>query len=144
MLDYFVEGGTPFMGLLTIMFFLMIIQSVRTVIRFSGGSTDYEELKRMTDYVRSIGVLALVVGILGQLLGLYGAFEYIQEVGAVSQTMLVSGIKVSMITNNTEVIHITFNALDSSDHTSDWFNSSKVMSSSWSDVTSSSYLSITG
>jgi biopolymer transport protein ExbB/TolQ len=76
----------------------MIIQAVRTIIKSSTGVSDYQDLKRMTDYVRSMGVLALVVGILGQLLGLYGAFEYIQEVGAVSQTMLVSGIKVSMIT----------------------------------------------
>jgi len=38
-----------------------------------------------------------VVGILGQLLGLYQAFSVIEAAGAISSAILAGGLKVSMI-----------------------------------------------
>ncbi len=48
--------------------------------------------------VKSTGLLAAITGILGQLIGLFSAFEAIQQMGSVSPAMLAGGIKVSMIT----------------------------------------------
>ena len=98
MLDLFYEGGTLFMGLLTILFLLIVVQAVRTRLRFTGGSLDVETARRMMSYVRSLGILAFVVGVLGQLIGLFQAFEAIQDAGGVSPNMLIGGIRVTLIT----------------------------------------------
>ncbi|MEY2969970.1 MAG: hypothetical protein RLZZ599_343 [Bacteroidota bacterium] len=44
-------------------------------------------------------MLALAIGFLGQLIGLFGAFEGIEQMGGVSQPMLAGGLKVSSITS---------------------------------------------
>jgi len=74
-------GGPLFMGILTVVFLLMIVAAVRN----SGE--------------KELGLLALAVGFLGQLIGLFGAFEGIEQMGGVSQAMLAGGLKVSSITS---------------------------------------------
>ena len=81
MIDLFMMGGPLFMGILTVVFLLMIVAAVRN----SGE--------------KESGLLALAVGFLGQLIGLFGAFEGIEQMGGVSQAMLAGGLKVSSITS---------------------------------------------
>ena len=81
MLDYFYIGGPLFMGMLTLIFIALIVAAV---------------LKKG---VKEIGLLALAMGFLGQLIGLMGAFEGIEAMGGVSQSMLAGGLKVSSITS---------------------------------------------
>ena len=81
MLDYFYMGGPLFMGMLTLIFIALIVAAV---------------LKKG---VKEIGLLALAIGFLGQLIGLMGAFEGIEAMGGVSQSMLAGGLKVSSITS---------------------------------------------
>ena len=69
------------MGILTLILLLMIYGAVR---------------KRC---VKELGLLALAVGFMGQLLGLFGAFEGIEQMGGVSQPILAGGLKVSSITS---------------------------------------------
>ena len=81
MLDYFMMGGPLFMGTLTLILLLMIYAAVRN------------------GCVKELGLLALAIGFLGQLIGLFGAFEGIEQMGGVSQAMLAGGLKVSSITS---------------------------------------------
>ena len=81
MLDYFMMGGPLFMGILTLILLLMMYTAVRN------------------GCVKELGLLALAVGFMGQLLGLFGAFEGIEQMGGVSQAMLAGGLKVSSITS---------------------------------------------
>ena len=81
MLDYFIMGGPLFMGILTLILLLMMYAAVRN------------------GCVKELGLLALAVGFMGQLLGLFGAFEGIEQMGGVSQAMLAGGLKVSSITS---------------------------------------------
>ena len=81
MLDYFYMGGPLFMGMLTLIFIALVVAAV---------------LKKD---VKEIGLLAIALGILGQLIGLMGAFEGIEAMGGVSQSILVGGLKVSSITS---------------------------------------------
>ena len=81
MLDYFYMGGPLFMGMLTLIFIALIVAAV---------------LKKG---VKEIGLLALAMGFLGQLIGLMGAFDGIEAMGGVSQSMLAGGLKVSSITS---------------------------------------------
>lgn len=81
MIDLFMMGGPLFMGILTLILLLMIYAAVRN------------------GCVKELGLLALAVGFMGQLLGLFGAFEGIEQMGGVSQAMLAGGLKVSSITS---------------------------------------------
>jgi len=81
MLDYFMMGGPWFMGILTLILLLIIYAAMRN------------------GCVNELGLLALAVGFMGQFLGLFGAFQGIEQMGGVSQDMLAGGLKVSSITS---------------------------------------------
>ena len=81
-------GGILFMSILTIELGAVILFAVKS---FLSKSKDVSNVK-------SAGLLAAVTGILGQLIGLFSAFEYIQQVGTIAPGMLAGGIQVSMIT----------------------------------------------
>ncbi len=49
-------------------------------------------------WVKEIGLIALMTGILGNVLGLMGAAESIHAAGGVPQGLLWAGIRVAMIT----------------------------------------------
>lgn len=74
-------GGPLFMGILTIIGIGMLFAFF---------------LKK--NAVKQLGLLALAIGALGQMIGLFGAFEAIESAGGVSQAMLAGGLKVSSIT----------------------------------------------
>jgi biopolymer transport protein ExbB/TolQ len=88
MIELFQMGGMLFMSILTIEFVTVIFFTVKS---FTDKSTN-------VSIIKSIGLLALITGILGQLIGLFSAFEAIQQMGSVSPAMLAGGLKVSMIT----------------------------------------------
>ena len=90
MLALFNEGGPLFMGILTLEFFAAISIALIGLIR---------NAPQQLNYIKSIGLLAAITGILGQLIGLYSAFEYIEMAGAVSPSILASGLRVSSITS---------------------------------------------
>lgn len=79
------------MGMITLVFTLMIAAAGYALWREAFRA-------RGVAWVRSLGLLALVLGVLGQLIGLYDAFSAIQQMGQVSQAMLAGGLKVSSIT----------------------------------------------
>lgn len=79
-MSYFMMGGPLFMGLLTLILLAILVV-------FFTGRQGFKEL----------GILALTVGILGQLIGLFSAFE-VMESSAISQSLLAGGLKVSSIT----------------------------------------------
>lgn len=90
MIELFKMGGPLFMGILTLELLAVFFCAVRYHVKNYTTKNDL-------DLVKSFGVLALVTGILGQLLGLFSAFKAIQSVGSVSPAILVGGLKVSMI-----------------------------------------------
>jgi len=82
-------GGPLFMGLLTIIFVLLI---VAILMEFKGKSQFYS-----LSLIKEIGILALVVGLFGQLIGLYQMFGVVEQIGDISPTLLIGGLKVSLI-----------------------------------------------
>ena len=81
MLNLFYEGGTLFMSILTILLLGVIVCFFK-----------------FPKWIKEVGVLALSFGILGQIIGLYGVFEGIEQMGQVSQELMAGGLKVSSIT----------------------------------------------
>jgi len=87
MFELFEKGGTLFMSLISIAQIGMFV----AIILHQRG-------KANTTAIREFGLLALTLGILGQLIGLYSAFVGIQQMGSVSPAILMGGLQVSMIT----------------------------------------------
>jgi hypothetical protein len=98
MRDLFYMGGTLFMSILTIVFVIMIAWYIyHLVLYYNPGQSRLTILSRMA-YGRSIGLFAMVTGILGQLIGLYTAFSVLETAADISPSMVYAGLKVSMIT----------------------------------------------
>lgn len=88
MIELFQMGGMLFMSILTI--------ELGAVIFF--GAKCFIDNEQNTGKIKSAGLLAAITGILGQLIGLFDAFDAISQVGTVSPAILAGGFKVSMIT----------------------------------------------
>ena len=88
MIDLFYQGGVLFMSLVSILGLVTLAGIVLHLLK-----------KVKLKFVKEAGLLALVVGILGQLIGLFEAFKALEsyEVQA-STAMIMGGLKVSMIT----------------------------------------------
>lgn len=83
MIDLFFEGGLLFMSLLTVLFAAVVYAALQ-----------------QRKALKLFGLLALSLGILGQLLGLFQMYEGIVSMGGeISQTMLAGGLRVSSITS---------------------------------------------
>ena len=99
MYELFIQGGVQFMSLLTLELLALTAIAIVTAIRvLSFDPSKTETIESNLNYIKSVAILALVTGILGQLIGLYSAFDFISQQGSVSQDILARGIKVSSIT----------------------------------------------
>lgn len=98
MKDLFYQGGPLFMGMLTLVFVIMVVWVVfHTVTNLNSKLSDTDSVLRKIGYTKSIGLFALVMGIFGQLLGIYHALTAIEQAGDISPSLVFSGLKISMI-----------------------------------------------
>lgn len=98
MLNLFRMGGPLFMGILTGLLFIILAIAVFylvTIVR--KDYKNLEEARKRLGYIKSIGLFALVTGILGQMIGLFMAFTAIEQAMDVSPAIMAGGLKVSMI-----------------------------------------------
>ena len=94
MFELFSQGGPLFMGILTLILLSLIVVFVISLVQRG----DEKQLNQSVHWLKSIGTLGLVTGILGQLIGLFSAFDHLETVESISTDMLVGGLKVSLIT----------------------------------------------
>lgn len=90
LLDRLNEGGPFFMYPLMFILILVIILIVKAFLQ--KGSND-----KTMSLISSISLFALVWGFLGQIIGLIGAFDAIEDLGEVSQGMLAAGLKIAFL-----------------------------------------------
>jgi biopolymer transport protein ExbB/TolQ len=91
-------GGPLFMGILTgLLFVILVIAIFYVVIIVRKDYKNLEEARKRLRYIKSIGLFALVTGLLGQMIGLYMAFSAIEQAMDVSPAIMAGGLKVSMI-----------------------------------------------
>lgn len=88
------------MGILSLLLLVVLSLTVTSGTQILLDKVkDYQNLQQRLTYIKSVGLLSLVVGILGQLIGLFQAFGSISKMGViVSPELLAGGIRVSMIT----------------------------------------------
>jgi hypothetical protein len=95
MFELFISGGWQFMSLITLLALIMLFFAAIGAATIYGRATSYAADKLY--YIRFFGMLALITGILGQIVGLYEAMKYIAQKGEVSQQILAAGIQISSI-----------------------------------------------
>jgi biopolymer transport protein ExbB/TolQ len=81
MIDLFLNGGLVTMSFLTLLFILVVIAS-----------------NKRKNLVRSLGLLAFLVGLLSSFLGIYSAITIIEQMGNTSPAIVAGGIKTALIT----------------------------------------------
>lgn len=97
-LDFYYMGGPLFMMPMTLVALTGLGFAVLSGIKLLQKSA-YEKVQKLyLPVVLFCGSLVFVLGLFGQILGLYGAFFAIEQVGEVSQALLAGGLKVSSIT----------------------------------------------
>ena len=84
------DGGPVFMYPLLVILILVIILIVK-------GFLKKEDLKKTIKLISSITLFALVWGFLGHIIGMIGAFDAIESMGSVSQSVMAAGIKISLL-----------------------------------------------
>lgn len=97
MFKYFIEGGPLFMGMLSIVFLIVLVLTFTT-----GRAIMSDKLEGKTNglsYIKSLGLFAFVLGMLGQFLGLFQAFEVIGQGMEVSPSIFAMGLKISSISS---------------------------------------------
>ncbi len=97
MLAYFNEGGALFMGMLSIVFLVVFIISIKNALIIFSKESDKEKVSSQIGSIKSLGLFALVLGFLGQFLGLFQAFSFIAEAGTISPAVLANGLRISSI-----------------------------------------------
>jgi hypothetical protein len=99
MKELFYMGGPLFMGILTGELILLIAwaayHSMPVILK---KDFDSAKSKSHLKHIKTIGTFALVTGILAQLIGFYEAFDAIETAGDISPSLLMGGLKVSLIT----------------------------------------------
>lgn len=88
MIQLFYQGGTFFMTLVS----LPILASIFFLFRARKNP-------KLLLVVRELGTLALALGVLGSLIGLFDGFQVVEQMGGVSPEMLMGGLKISLITS---------------------------------------------
>ena len=99
MFNLFKMGGPLFMGILTaILCIILVIAVFYLFIIVRKDYKDLTETRKRLKYIRSLGLFGLVMGALGQMIGLYSAFSAIEMAMDISPAIMAGGLKVSMIT----------------------------------------------
>jgi len=99
MKDLFYTGGPFIMSVLTGLLILMLVWSFYYFLQVLKKRDDIPERStRSLSYIKSIGLFAMITGILYQLIGFYQAFSAIEIAGDVSSSLFYAGLRISMIT----------------------------------------------
>lgn len=97
MKDLFFMGGPLLMSILTILLIIICAWIIYHLFIYSTSiQLNKDKSLRLIKYGRSIGLLALIIGIFGQLLGFYKAFSAIEKASDISPALVYGGIKISM------------------------------------------------
>ena len=102
MKDLFITGGPFFMWVLTILLIIAVAWIIfHFIVAYSSKKSDKATFLRKLGYGKSIGLFALVTGILGQMFGLFVFFSILEEGAAkaihYAPSVIYRGLEVTVI-----------------------------------------------
>ena len=89
------EGGLFFMLPLLIMLLITLFLITKSILYLLRR--DLPAFKKYVTLLNSMGLLALVWGMLGQLIGIIGMFDSVEQIGEISTHLFAGGLKVSAL-----------------------------------------------
>ena len=112
MKELFYMGGPLVLGILTTLLVIMVAIAIyfSTSIA-SGKASEKINFRHQLTYLKSVGLFTMIMGILGQLIGLMGAFNAIERASDISPVVVFGGLKVSMISTLYGIIIYLFSIL---------------------------------
>ena len=95
-------GGPTFMGILTLLLVITVVWIIyHSIIGYNSKPINQKKLLRKIEHGKSMGLFALIVGILGQMNGLYFMFAAIEDAvrrgEEIIPDLVFGGIKATMI-----------------------------------------------
>lgn len=96
MFQFLIEGGLTITLPITLLLIVALLLTFKSIV--AKPEIAKEQALTQVNYIKYLGVLALTVGLFGQILGLYNALAAIEAMGDVAPAMVYGGIKVSSIT----------------------------------------------
>lgn len=86
------------MGTITVILIVMIAWAIFHFLPvLINKETDLKKSLSRLKYIKTIGTFGMVSGFLGQLIGLYQVFDFLEKYGDLSQSLIGGGLKVSLI-----------------------------------------------
>lgn len=91
------NGDLVSIGILTIVLIFMLAWVIYHAITGVKSEDTMKSARSNMAHTKSIGLFALIIGVLAQLIGLFSIFSAIEEAGDITPGMVISALKVSMI-----------------------------------------------
>ncbi len=112
----FYEGGPVFMGFLTIILIITTAWFIfQFVVAYRSKSANTEKSLRKLAYGKTLGLFALMTGLLGQLIGFTAMFDAMELAAGAGETikpvLVYGGIKVTMIVTMYGILIYLFSIL---------------------------------
>ena len=96
--EHYYQGGPGFMTIVYLLWIVVIIMTVRIIYDLVKGKKTIAKLKKENEVILFTGSFAFLVGVLGQVIGLYEAMAAIETTKeAISPNLLAGGIRVSSL-----------------------------------------------
>ncbi len=96
MFKHLVEGGISFMLPVYVLYAVNLVLVVILLIGYFRKQAR-KNAKKLSETILFLGSLALLIGILGQAIGIMQALDAIEAAGDVSLGLMAGGFKVSML-----------------------------------------------
>ena len=108
----FIAGGYEFMSVLTLLLIITTAWIIyQFIIGYNSKQANREKTLRMLEYGKSMGLFALVTGLLGQMVGLAGMFSVLKDVPEVKPELVYGAIGVTTISATYGVLIYLFSLL---------------------------------
>ncbi len=100
------------MGILTVVLILMVAWTIYNFLPvILKKEVNVSKAAAKLKHIKTIGTFGLVTGILGQLVGLYSAFDLVEREGGVPFALFAGGLKVSSIATIYGILIFLFSLL---------------------------------
>lgn len=85
-------------SILTLVLIILIAWAIfHSLLLFKNQRKSFHKSRDNIKYLKSIGLFALVIGVLDQLIGLYTIFSNIEEAGDINPRIVFEALKTSMV-----------------------------------------------
>ncbi len=97
LIDHLFLGGIYFMLPIYVMWIIVLFFTIKFIVNYYSENRNLKKLAKQNSLILFIGSFAFLIGILGQVLGLYQALVCIQTAGDISPALIAGGLSVSLI-----------------------------------------------